>query len=106
VGGEVATTMAKLMKKSSTLVTYGAMTMEPVAAPAPLFIFKDLRLVGFWLSGSGIKSKEDGRKLVDRVQELIKGKHITADCVEVPLAEWQQAFDEGLKRKVMFVMNK
>lgn len=40
VGGEVATTMLKMLAKSGTLVTYGAMAKLPVSVPAPLLIFK------------------------------------------------------------------
>lgn len=51
VGGEVTATMAQMLKRGGTLVTYGAMTREPVIADAPVFIFQDVALKGFWLSG-------------------------------------------------------
>lgn len=38
-------------RKGGTLVTYGAMSKQPLAIPAPLLIFKDLRFRGFWASG-------------------------------------------------------
>ncbi len=38
-------------RKGATLVTYGAMSKQPLTIPAPLLIFKDLRLRGFWASG-------------------------------------------------------
>lgn len=43
-------------------VTYGAMGMQPVSVPAGLLIFKDIRFVGFWLSGSSRQKKACLRK--------------------------------------------
>jgi mitochondrial enoyl-[acyl-carrier protein] reductase / trans-2-enoyl-CoA reductase len=103
VGGTVATTMANMMKPSGTLVTYGAMTNDSISVSALPFIFKDLRLTGFWL-GTAIKSKEQQRQLLDRVQELIKSKTISSVCTEIPLEEWKKAFVKGPKK--LLVMNK
>lgn len=34
------------------MVTYGAMSKKPLPIPAPLLIFKNLKFLGFWLSGA------------------------------------------------------
>jgi trans-2-enoyl-CoA reductase len=33
------------------MVTYGAMSMQPLSLPTGLLIFKDLTFKGYWLSG-------------------------------------------------------
>ena len=37
------------------MVTYGAMSKEPLTVPPGLLIFNDLRLRGFWLTGGYAK---------------------------------------------------
>ena len=44
VGGEVATTFAKMLEPGGTLVTYGGMSMQPVTIPTPVLIFKDIKV--------------------------------------------------------------
>ncbi len=99
--------MFNLLKEHGTLVTYGAMTGEPITVPAPPFIFKDVRMRGFWMAkySSHSGSREDLRKLMGRLQDMIKGKEIAADCEEVSFQDWKQAF-EIKGKKVMFRMNK
>jgi mitochondrial enoyl-[acyl-carrier protein] reductase / trans-2-enoyl-CoA reductase len=38
------------MRNDATMVTYGGMSREPVTIPTSLFIFKNLKLNGFWLN--------------------------------------------------------
>ncbi|MCX8513282.1 MAG: 2-enoyl thioester reductase domain-containing protein [Chthoniobacteraceae bacterium] len=50
VGGESALGMAKALAEGATLVTYGAMSLQPLRIPNGLLIFKDLAFRGFWVS--------------------------------------------------------
>lgn len=50
VGGESALRLANALAPSGTLVTYGAMSRQPVRLPNGLLIFRDLRCRGFWLT--------------------------------------------------------
>ncbi len=50
VGGECALGMAKALADGATLVTYGAMSLQPLRIPNGLLIFKDLAFRGFWVS--------------------------------------------------------
>ena len=50
VGGESALRLLNLLAPGGTMVTYGAMGRQPLKVPNGLLIFKDLRLVGFWLT--------------------------------------------------------
>ena len=50
VGGESALRLANCLAPSGTLVTYGAMSLQPLKIPNGLFIFKDLRFRGIWIN--------------------------------------------------------
>jgi mitochondrial enoyl-[acyl-carrier protein] reductase / trans-2-enoyl-CoA reductase len=106
VCGEVATTMLKMLEQSGTLVTYGAMAKQPVTVPAPLLIFKDVRVRGFWCSGSSKAAHDVALKksLLDRVAGLVEEGQIASNCTEVPFTEWQRAFEQGVRKPVL-VMN-
>ena len=50
VGGESALHLANCLAPGSTLVTYGAMSLQPLKIPNGLLIFKDLRFRGVWIN--------------------------------------------------------
>jgi len=50
VGGESAVRMAKTLAPEATIVTYGAMSLQPMCLPNGMLIFKNLRFTGFWVN--------------------------------------------------------
>jgi mitochondrial enoyl-[acyl-carrier protein] reductase / trans-2-enoyl-CoA reductase len=50
VGGESALRLANCLAPGATLVTYGAMSLQPLKIPNGLLIFKDLRFRGIWIN--------------------------------------------------------
>jgi len=50
VGGESALRVAKTLASDGTMVTYGAMSLQPLCIPNGMFIFKNLRFTGFWVN--------------------------------------------------------
>ncbi len=50
VGGENALRIAKTLASDATMVTYGAMSLQPLTIPNGLLIFKNLRFTGFWVN--------------------------------------------------------
>src|ERR1700730_9820970 len=50
VGGASALRLANTLAPESTLVTFGAMSLQPLKIPNGLLIFKDLRFRGIWIS--------------------------------------------------------
>jgi mitochondrial enoyl-[acyl-carrier protein] reductase / trans-2-enoyl-CoA reductase len=50
VGGESALRLANCLAPGSTLVTYGAMSLQPLKIPNGLLIFKDLSFRGIWIN--------------------------------------------------------
>lgn len=50
VGGDSALRLANSLAAGSTMVTYGAMSLQPLKIPNGLLIFKDLRFRGIWIN--------------------------------------------------------
>ena len=50
VGGDSALRLANTLAPGSTMVTFGAMSLQPLKIPNGLFIFKDLRFRGIWIN--------------------------------------------------------
>jgi trans-2-enoyl-CoA reductase len=50
VGGESALRLANCLAPEATMVTYGAMSLQPLRLPNGLLIFKNLHFTGFWVN--------------------------------------------------------
>jgi len=50
VGGESALRIAKVLAPEGTIVTYGAMSLQPLTIPNGMLIFKNLKFTGFWVN--------------------------------------------------------
>ena len=50
VGGDSALRVANCLAFGGTLVSYGAMSLQPLKIPTGLLIFKDLRFRGIWIN--------------------------------------------------------
>ena len=50
VSGKSVIELIKAMADSGTLVTYGGMSRQPLIVPTSAFIFKNIRLVGYWMT--------------------------------------------------------
>ncbi|MDQ6808622.1 MAG: 2-enoyl thioester reductase domain-containing protein, partial [Verrucomicrobiota bacterium] len=50
VGGESALRLANCLAPEATMVTYGAMSLQPLRIPNGLLIFKNLIFRGFWVN--------------------------------------------------------
>ena len=59
VGGESALRLANAATHGATIVTYGAMSRQPLRIPNGLLIFKDLRWRGFWITPWGQRATPD-----------------------------------------------
>lgn len=85
VGGKDTSNMAKLLSKDATLVTYGAMSMQPLSLPSSLFIFKGLKSVGFWMSDWYKKHGEskERRKMTEELVRLMEEGKMKAPLAEI-----------------------
>jgi trans-2-enoyl-CoA reductase len=50
VGGESALRLANALAPAATMVTYGAMSLQPLRIPNGLLIFKNLIFRGIWIN--------------------------------------------------------
>lgn len=91
VGGKNATALAKVLAPGSQLVTYGAMSKQPVALPSGLLIFKDLVFSGFWVSKWGDKHPELKEDTINDVLRLTRAGKFK----DIPVQEVKWTFDKG-----------
>lgn len=84
VGGKETTMMARLLGKDAHLVSYGAMSKQPLSLPTSLFIFKNLTAHGFWQSQwYKTRSAEERDELMKTIVQLIAEKKLDTPEIEV-----------------------
>ena len=111
VGGESASEIAKSLSDRGTLVTYGAMGLQPLQMSNSLLIFKDLCFRGFWINAW--YKRADTREIHEMFDELIplttSGKLTIPVDKTYPLTDVKDALvhacQSSRKGKVLFVMN-
>jgi len=72
VGGKPVTAMAKLLASEAHLVTYGAMSKQPVMLPTGLLIFKNIHFDGFWVSKWSERHPDQKQKMVEHILDLYR----------------------------------
>jgi trans-2-enoyl-CoA reductase len=72
VGGKPATALAKLLGEGGHMVTYGAMSKQPVLLPAGMLIFKNIHFHGFWVSKWSERNPEAKKKMVNDILQLYR----------------------------------
>jgi len=83
IGGKTTTELAQCLGHGAYLVTYGGMSREPVTIPTTLFIFKDLRSVGFWLTNwSASATMEQRRQMFGDLTEMYAKKQLREPAME------------------------
>lgn len=99
VGGKNATALAKFLSPGGTMVTYGAMSKQPLSLPASLLIFKDITFNGFWVSKWSDRHPDQKKQTVDDVLRLTRqGKF-----KDIPVQEcrWGWKTDEDTLKKAV-----
>ncbi|EAU34711.1 conserved hypothetical protein [Aspergillus terreus NIH2624] len=89
VGGKNATALAKTLAPGSHMVTYGAMSKQPVALPSGLLIFKNLVFEGFWVSKWGDKHPQLKENTINDVLELTRAGKFKDIPVEEIKWSWE-----------------
>lgn len=72
VGGDSATTVARSLGHGGTMVTYGNMGRRPMMLSTSDFIFKDIRLVGFWLTRWNEADPAGRKRMIDFILDLTR----------------------------------
>lgn len=99
VGGKPATALAKFLSPGATMVTYGAMSKQPVILPASLLIFKEISFNGFWVSKWSDRHPDQKKQTVEDVLKLTReGKF-----KDIPVQEcnWGWNSDVEMLRKAV-----
>ncbi|KAF8227523.1 NAD(P)-binding protein [Tricholoma matsutake] len=72
VGGKETSLMAKLLGNDAHLVSYGAMSRQPLSLPTSLFLFNNLTAHGFWQTRwNQYKSHVEKENIMQQLVELI-----------------------------------
>lgn len=102
VGGKSATEILRHLGAKGQLVTYGAMSREPVTAPNAALIFKDIAFRGFWMSRWGREHAESVER-EEMLRQLIgwyeDGQLIGPAHELVKFEDWQRALKEAMDYK-------
>jgi NADPH:quinone reductase-like Zn-dependent oxidoreductase len=111
VGGDGALNVANALGTGGTMVTYGAMSKQPLKLPTGLLIFKDLRFVGFWMSRWYKKATPAAvRAMVAELTDLAAaGRLVMPVEAEYPLARIHEAIAHARRGeragKILLSMN-
>ncbi|GAB0199594.1 enoyl-[acyl-carrier-protein] reductase, mitochondrial [Grus japonensis] len=101
VGGKSTTEMLRHLQPKGTMVTYGGMAKQPVMVPVSAFIFRDVRLRGFWMTQwrkDHAQDQESLTSMMDALCQLVRRGQLTAPaCTEVPLQDYKAALEATMK---------
>jgi mitochondrial enoyl-[acyl-carrier protein] reductase / trans-2-enoyl-CoA reductase len=111
VGGKSVLNLAKCVAPDATIVTYGAMSLQPVTIPNGMLIFKNLNFTGFWVTKWYDQTPaEQRREVFSRLFEMA-GRGVLRSNVEAAYsldeakAALAHAAQPKRSGKVVFVMN-
>ncbi len=111
VGGENAREITKSLGTHGTLVTYGAMGLQPLQVSNGLLIFKDLRFRGFWINAWYKRADvREIHEMFDQLIPLVAAGKLRAPIEKTyPLTDAKDALIHACqsrrKGKILFVMN-
>ncbi|XP_015114904.1 enoyl-[acyl-carrier-protein] reductase, mitochondrial [Diachasma alloeum] len=100
VCGESGVNILRHLAHSGTIVTYGAMSREPLTIPASALIFKDVTAKGFWMSAwvKAHSNSQERWEMLDDLGKLFSSKKIQAPPHKIiPLSEYQEAVKNTLQ---------
>ncbi len=108
VGGESALRLANCLAFGGTLVSFGAMSLQPLKIPTGLLIFKDLRFRGIWINkwydnATMQERMEAFKRLFDMAKRgLLKTKVEKAYAIEDAKAAVAHASQSKRSGKIIF----
>ncbi|KAJ7043402.1 hypothetical protein C8F04DRAFT_1389593 [Mycena alexandri] len=106
VSGKDTTSMARLLGHDAYLVSYGAMSKQPLSLPTSLFIFKNLTTTGFWQSRwYKTHTRDNKEKLMKTLVDLVaqgKLKEPEHEILTIPAED----SDEAAGQRVRDIMTK
>ncbi|XP_034731106.1 enoyl-[acyl-carrier-protein] reductase, mitochondrial isoform X2 [Etheostoma cragini] len=101
VGGKSATELLRHLQFGGSMVTYGGMSKQPVTVPVSALIFKNVKVLGFWVTQWKRDHSSDGRAfraMLDELCHLIQQGKLTAPaCTEVGFHDYNKALDTAMQ---------
>ncbi|OWF39165.1 enoyl-[acyl-carrier-protein] reductase, mitochondrial-like [Mizuhopecten yessoensis] len=112
VGGRSATELTRFLGQNGVMVTYGGMSKKPVVVPTGAFIFKEIRLAGYWnTQWNTINSKSPEKlKMYKDLCDLIRaGKFLPPESDLTSIDKFEDAVAQAMegfrKKKIVLVMD-
>lgn len=102
VGGDIATNMLQYMANGSTFVTYGNMSGQAMQVPASTFIYKDIRLKGYWMTRWTKENPHSPErfKMFEELIQLVMGKKLKVpehEMVDISTISFKHVFEAAAK---------
>lgn len=97
VGGSIVNSMAKHLAPGSHVVTYGAMSKQPVQLPLGLLIFKNITFNGFWVSKWSEERPEEKEACVEEILDLTRQGKFKDTPMDPLTWEWGTKQNELVK---------
>jgi trans-2-enoyl-CoA reductase len=99
VGGMATERLARCVASGGTLVNYGMMSGEPCQISAGSLVFRDVRLVGFWLARwfRGASQAEQAEVYGELTRLIAKGQLQARVAATFPVTEIQAAIAEAAR---------
>lgn len=97
VGGGLVNSMAKHLAPNAHMVTYGAMSKQPVQLPTGLLIFKNVSFDGFWVSKWSQENPDQKDKCVQEVLDLTREGKFKDMPMQTLKWDWGTKQDELVK---------
>ncbi|XP_014218199.1 enoyl-[acyl-carrier-protein] reductase, mitochondrial-like [Copidosoma floridanum] len=100
VCGKNASEVQRHLDHGGIMVTYGAMSREPLTVPASSLIFKNLSFKGFWMTTWTNKNanSEERHKMLEELQQLFINKELKAPPHQlVSFCNYKEAVVNALK---------
>ncbi|XP_044589428.1 enoyl-[acyl-carrier-protein] reductase, mitochondrial [Cotesia glomerata] len=99
VCGQNAVDVLRHLKAEGTIVTYGAMSREPLTVPASALIFKNISIKGFWMTAwkKVHGNSEENSKMFEEIGKLFETKKLQPPPYKIIKLSDQQAIAQALK---------
>lgn len=109
VAGDLGDKILNALQQNGMMLVYGALSLQPIPVNNGLMIFKNLTIIGFWLTTwmMGL-SKEQRQQIIPEVLGMLTKQALKADIeAEYPIDEFKKAIAhmEGPGRKGKVLLN-
>lgn len=86
-----------MLADRGTHVTYGALTFDPISVSPVDMIFRNIKVVGYWMTGSQSKTLDLNNKkakITEAVHLIQKAGLVSPQTLVFDAKEWKAAFNK------------